>query len=381
MEITQVIEPISKTRFTVINPRNPQHIQTIHDWSTTIVERLDAGGNVTIAFDTEGLFLGEEPNSLVCLQFGEIYNDSYDPFCALNPRRCQCPHIAPKPGFIITFPTSPDIIRAINKVFQHHRICFISFDFVCDVACLQEAGVRLNLNRLIDCQTVDSQPHGRITHLTNVKIRGLATHITRCDVTVDPLVSVAKSQGNKKPMHWDAIFYMMIHDRMPKQSLLSQLMLTYAASDIVLTGMTWSGCVQQGRADICIRNTRAKVGEFNEIQRRFGHVLAPSVVRQMEFFKSYKIQSYGTFPSNIITVNDIEAVLGQWHHSRMVLSAERILNRQQTRIPSHRHTQVNKQAHQMLSDMIDDVRRLAIPLDDHDRDDDDDGDSDDDSPH
>jgi hypothetical protein len=365
MKIAQIIEPISKAQFTVINPEDPQHTRTIHDWSTTTVQRLDSGGNVTIAFDTEGMFLGDEPNSLVCLQFTEIYDDSYDPFRTLT--RQQCPHIAPKPGFIIVCPTSTDIIHEINSVFQHHRVCLISFDFVADVACLQEAGFRLNLNRLIDCQAANSRLKRGMTHLTNVKVPGLAKFISRCDGSVDPLVSVVQSQDNKKSIHWDAIFFMMIHDNVPKQTLLSHSMLTYAVSDVVLTGLSWSGCVQQGYADRGIQNTAAKVREFTEMQRKFKHVLAPSLIRQMEFFTVSKSESYGTFPSPVTTLKNIEAVLGQWQQSRLVLSVESVLNRQQTQIPSHRHVQVNQQAYRILSDMIDDVRRLAIPLggDDH----------------
>jgi hypothetical protein len=367
MKITQVIEPISKRHFTVINPHDPQHMQTIQDWSRAIVERLNAGRSVTIAFDTEGMFLGEEPDSLVCLQFGEIYNDSYDPFGMLN--RPRCPPIAPKPGFIVRIPTSADIIREISNVFQHQRISLISFDFVCAVACLQEEGFRLNLNRLIDCQTFDSRPKGGMTHLTNVKVRGLAKEITRCDMTIDPLVSAAQYKGKKKTMHWDATFFMMIYDKAPKQSLLSESMLTYAASDIVLTGLSWSSVVQQGCAAVCIRNTAAKVREFNELQRKFGHVLAPSFVRRMAFFKFYDLETYGTFPPNVRTAENIDAVLEQWRQSRLTMTVERILNRQQTRIPSHRHVEINKQAYQILSGIIGRIRRLAIPLDDDDDDD------------
>jgi hypothetical protein len=239
METGQVIEPISRTQFAIINAQDPQHLQTIRDWSTRIVQRLNAGRNATIAFDTEGVCLGEAPNSLVCLQFCEIYDDSYDPFCTIGRQQSQCPHIAPKAGFFIIVPTSASIMREVNNVFEHQRVCLISFDFAGDVACLQEAGFRVNLNRLIDCQAVSSRPQGNLTYLTNVKVLGLAKHIARCDVTVDPLVSVAKSQGNTKSMNWDAIFFTMTHDKTPKQSLLSQSVLTYAASDIVL--QAWRG--------------------------------------------------------------------------------------------------------------------------------------------
>ena len=82
---TEVYCPITGSKFTIVKNECPDGINQIGAWAKDAVQRANSGKTINIAFDCEGFNLGTIPNSLGCIQLGEIFNDSFNIKTSGNP--------------------------------------------------------------------------------------------------------------------------------------------------------------------------------------------------------------------------------------------------------------------------------------------------------
>jgi hypothetical protein len=353
MDLPFVTEPISRQQFRLIHSDDADDLRFLQDWSEQIDLRLDSGReHVTLAFDVQGLRLGEHPHTGICLQVCEIYDETYDVF---DDEATTCPALRPKSGLIITLPLQLAVKDCVNRVFDHPRIALLSFDYTAKVCVLQEEGVNINLSRVIDCQATNRSKFG--TQLEDIKTRPLLEHIQMCGPDIDQLVTAAKQQIQAFRIDWDAVTFVIVHDGLPKTAFVTRQFLEAAASGVVYVGLVWTRLVWNGLADQCIRASAQKSKEYLELQAEIGHVLAPCIKRQIAFFQTYGIIKAGaTF---ITEATRIKTALRTWRKAINVESVQELLPQKQImRLPPGFDTLV-REAKLLLEQRIDDIRQRA----------------------
>jgi hypothetical protein len=150
MDLESILEPLSNQVFKIIRGERSDDIDFLKNWCDSIKERLDMGKFVNLALDCEGFNLGLEDHSLICVQLGEIYNDTFDIFS--DEENTFCPEVDPHPGVIVSAPFTANIKTMLNQVLNHPKITLITFDFTGDIGTLLEEGLLITLKRVIDCQ-------------------------------------------------------------------------------------------------------------------------------------------------------------------------------------------------------------------------------------
>jgi hypothetical protein len=360
-ELSSVIDPLSRVEYQIIHSNNPADIECLRSWTNSIITKLETGKFVTIAFDTEGFLLGEDEHSVICVQFGEVYDEAFDIFSQSN----SIPQINPKPGMIVMFPISNEVASILTSFFNHQKIALLSFDFTADLAVLLEEGIQINFSRLIDCQVGSSNPPPGISHLKNVKIRGLPYYIQNSSPSDDPLVIPAQNQISKKiNMQWNAIFFTIIFDKLPKTAFVDKNFMEYAASDISLTALSCTYVIRQGSLDACIRNTSKKIQDFFAEQQKFkGNILSGALIRALTFYTVYQMNDYRDPPSMISSNSDLELTLKLWRMAKVIENAERILHKKLTHLRSNIHQKRRIEAEQLLQTKINEIRTMAnLPM-------------------
>jgi hypothetical protein len=360
-DLSSVIDHISGVEYQIIHSNNPSDFESLRSWIDSIIGKLETGKFVNLAFDTEGFLLGEEEHSGFCAQFGEVYEETFDIFS----QRHSLPQVNPKPGMIVMFPLSNEIILMLNSIFNHEKITLISFDFTSDVAVLLEEGIQINFSRLIDCQASFSNPAPGISHLKNVKIRGLPYYIQNSSPSDDPLVIPAQNQISRKiNMKWNAIYFTILHDKLPKTAFIDKNFMEYAASDISLTALSCSYLIRNGKLDDCLINTSKKIQEFLSEQQRYnGNVLSGALSRCLAFYTVYQMRDYKDPPKEICSDSDLELTLNLWRMAKAIESAERILRAKLTNMRSNIHQKRKIEAEKLLDTKINEIRQMAnLPI-------------------
>jgi hypothetical protein len=171
----------------------------------------------------------------------------------------------------------------LEQVLNHPRIALVTFDFTSDVGILLEEGINVNLKSIIDCQMAKCcKRQGRI--LTHSRCQGLAFFLKEGSVDDDRLFAlVERFIKEKKDLVWDAISFVIRHDRLPKDSFVSRSLLEYAATDVTLTGLVCSVQIKRRRFGNLLGKTRQKVFEFKKVNEEDATPLAASVVRHASF--------------------------------------------------------------------------------------------------
>jgi hypothetical protein len=144
-------------------------------------------------------------------------------------------------------------------------MALLAFDFTQDVTILEDAGVSVNLDRLVDCQLSTVTPHEELGFLGATRVPGLAGIIAGLHPTIDPLVVRAQKKVDKST-NWDALEYLR-----EKGEIINLVerdeFLRYAAADISMTGLACTVLVNKGLVNDTVQKTRQK-GENSERGRK-----------------------------------------------------------------------------------------------------------------
>jgi uncharacterized protein (DUF3820 family) len=323
-------------------------------WCGSITSRLDDGKFVNLALDCEGFNLGMEDHSLICVQLGEIYDDTYDVFGWGDD---ACPAVDPRPGVIVSTPFTQEMKDLLTQVLNHPSITLITFDFTADIGTLLEEGVLVNLQRIVDCQmqTLKAK-QGSI--LADTKNKGLVFFLREGfeSELEDPLFAKCGPYINQKlNLEWNAIIFTIIHDNLPKDKFMSKKLLEYAARDIPFTGLACTVMIDLNRRELVLQNTRKKINEFQEVSAIDHTPLAGAILRNCAFMSD----RYREPPTELSDDFDLKKALRLWVNLRGRIFGERTVGHRLTSIAEGVFQRNIEQVERLLVEHIEGIRKLA----------------------
>lgn len=323
--------PITEVEHLIVRPEDQENIQRLRIWATSIYIRMKRNQKVILSVDCEGWKLGNIRNSLRLLQVCEILDESFFDD-SVQTQGIQTVGI--KPGFLIHFPTTKDVVELISGIFTHPNVLLVTYDFTGDVSSLMEAGVYVNMNCLFDAQlTSDCQ-----NPLTSTSVQSI---LVPAYETVDQIVESKKTyefMQKKKYNMFDIMTFLHRNDPDPFQAMFEDGdFYLYAAADLVMTGIAALSVKKKGIINRTVELSHIKAQKFLEFQnglRKYPQVLMPSAMRQLEFVKKYNLQSlkdYLRFPLSKLTTDDqINRALSLYGSADMVLNLKKILPPEET---------------------------------------------------
>ncbi|OHS99458.1 hypothetical protein TRFO_08397 [Tritrichomonas foetus] len=316
--------PITDAEFTLVRRENSESIKKFSDWIDDLILRADNGKFINISVDCEGFCLGSVEKSLGCIQLGEIFHDDFD-IRSENPPEVA-PHVGNKPGFIVIFPTSIDVIRLVSCIFRHPQIMIFTFDFTKDFCAMIDAGVKIdfNLYNIFDSQV--STLKNIQNHLLNTRVRGLKWFVNEA-IEMDPLAEKACEKLNYgKHSYFDIIMFLYKDQENPFKNMINKELLEMAAADIYMTGLAAVYCINSSLIQNTFVQTQQKLFEFCQISQQCRTWMAPSFYREIAFFNYFRLSFY----SNEIsykdeTEEDILALLSIFRETFTLISAGKYL--------------------------------------------------------
>jgi hypothetical protein len=296
---------------------------------------------VTLAFDVQGLRLGQHPHTGICLQVVEIYDVTYNLFDIA----AMCPALRPKPRLIVALPLQREAKDLLNRVFDHPMIALLSFDYTAKACVLEEEGVSVKVSRVIDCQVTNLLQFG--TQLEDIETRLLSQHIQKCRPDIDQLVPAAKQHIQAFQIDWDAVTFVIVHDGIPKTAFVTRQFMEAAASGS--RGRGWS------RADRQINISSHPPKRPKSMWRC--HAFTPSVKREMVFFQTYRIIKTGTM--FLRETPHTNTALKNWRNAMVVEVARELLPQKRLlRLPLG-FDMIIREVELLLEQQLDDIRQRA----------------------
>jgi hypothetical protein len=352
MDLVSVTDAVSGVAFQIIHSDKPEQVLSFRDWTSSITSRLDAGRRVNLVVACAGFMLGEDRDSFLSCQLGEIYDDNFDLFASIG----TCPPVNPKPGMIVLYPLSPEVKALMSSVLNHPEITLITFDFTNHFAVLLEEGVQINMQRVVDGQLPQNKQSGSI--LRQTKVRGLIYYITEGSVRYDSLFARAKQLAQaREDRKWDAISFAILEDRLGKTVLVDRAFLELVARDAALIGLVCTFHIRMGQLSGWIQNSRAKVAEFQRMIATSRTPLAPSITRQVAFHLAYTMNDYRLYPDAVRDDRSLQTALKVWRMAYDLRVGEAILGHPVSALTDHANTETAMA--QLLRQAIGRIRQLA----------------------
>ena len=246
-----------------------QHVAEFINWTNRIVQEMNSGKTRFISIDCEGFNLGAVPNSLHLVQLAECYDEH------IFDRDLKTPvSLNLKPGFMVYYPTTPEVTQALSSVLSHNNVKLITFDFVNDFAPMMEAGIKLNPLNAFDCKAFGSRGgYNTVKSLKEVCESGdLCAEFGRCIQAI----------RSKNSIPFSKLTYESRNDRNPFDRFLTQEFWKYASHDIALTALAGIACITKYNKDDVIQFSQNEARKMMEDQAKYG-VIAPSIARQNAF--------------------------------------------------------------------------------------------------
>lgn len=317
--LTEVKCPITEATFKLVKNEVPQNIILFNEWTNDIINRSTSGRMINIAIDCEGFNLGNTPDSLGCIQIGEIFNDSF------NIRNSnQPPEVGNKGGFIILTPIIEEVKINLSKILNNNNIIIYTFDFTNDFAAILNEGITINFDNVFDSQVaaMGNQP----TILFNTKVRGLKWFVNESS-KLDPLAPKAIELLKPDKRNYFNVSSFLYKDlKNPAQEIMTKTTLEVGAADIYMTGLAAVYCIISGNKNQVFDLTKRKVNEFHEYIRKCNSVLAPSVEKDIAFFNFYSAKNYsGHIQMNDSTEQDLLNLLIVFRDTDNLITAAKIL--------------------------------------------------------
>ena len=149
----------------------------------------------------------------------------------------------------------------------------------------------------------------------------MAKTLDMASPTSDPLIRRAKSLGGKASRNWDALWFIMDHDRTDPFSIVDREFLEYAAADVTITALICADIIKSKQMATCVQNSMKKVAEFKKLMAQGGNnPLYPTICRAKAFFDRYERDTYTQIPTAITGPEDAEKALEIWCSARRFVS-------------------------------------------------------------
>ena len=246
----------------------------LNNYLSSLITRMNHNEKINIAIDCEGWVLGIKENSLGLVQFAECFTPSF-----LESRNFENISINLKPGFLIKAPIDKKTAELMSTVFGHRNMTLITFDFTCDIAALNEAGIKFNMRNVIDAQP--NRLLKGIESITFNRFQGLKSVCMNATNCVE-FEAAEGALNDKKSMDFNYIYYTNKDSEHPFDDKLDAQFWEYASSDIALTAIALASRLGKIKAHFIKRNSYEKTKAYVELQQKEG-LRAPAFVRQYSF--------------------------------------------------------------------------------------------------
>jgi hypothetical protein len=308
-ECVTVQSPITDEPARIIWPDSQEDMAFARQWVARLVSNLDSGKFATIAFDSEWIQL--EP---LCLQIGEIFPETYDPFT----QEADCPPIKTSDNVVVFCtrktgtPMWTEVSALLTPLFSHPKITIATFDFTNDILLLDTIGIKSNLSRLIDAQLLHCPTAEHL--LVSKLVKSLGDMIGRMDFDDPALQRAQPMVQEEKRFPWNANALILEVEKRPVTDTVSKRFLEYAASDVPLTGLAMANVLHQKKLDKVALRTQVKLREYQDAIRLHNR-MGPWLVRQAEF----KRVSVRAILAPGIRQTDTFQILDRWRDLKDVL--------------------------------------------------------------
>ncbi|OHT12774.1 hypothetical protein TRFO_17226 [Tritrichomonas foetus] len=325
--ISKVTSTISGGDMMILWPDVKSHIQFLQKWTNDLLEKLNHGKHITIAYDSEN----------VCIQLGEVYNENFDIFNSFNHRNNNSafnskqstkqttksqtfiPPIGKKTGVIIFFyerETSEEnnkLISIVKPLFEHQNISILTFDFTSDLWLLDKYGIQVNTERLIDSQLININTDDDLILYKNVL--GLKRFIEQL-TNQDPFTTKAieeVSDNFEKDFPFSANRLLIKLHEMPIISTVTETFLNYSANDIILTALAFNEVLHKKKLHQVHKMTKKKLVDFYSAKEKYG---SPVAFREYSFLRKHFT---GAMTKKLYGYNTIVSLLGDWDNMTRIL--------------------------------------------------------------
>lgn len=320
--LQSVNNPITGAQFHIVRNEIPKNEALFIKWSNDVVNRANSGKTVNISIDCEGYFLGSIKQSLSCIQIGEIFNDDFN----IN-ENCKPPNVGSKSGFLILSPFTDKIKDCISDILSHTNIIIYTFDFVGDFATMLEAGIKINMANVFDSQ-VSTLNDNNINYIQNENVKSLSWFVEEA-IDYDPLGKKANNVKNKEKRNYFSVTSFLYKDSSnPAIEIITKDLLEMGASDVYMTGLAASYCINNGLTQKVLMKSRLKVYQFCQYINYHNSYLAPSIYRHLFFIDTYSAWKY---EKNNVYLNDenesdLLYLLKMFYETYSIINSYKILN-------------------------------------------------------
>ena len=282
---TEVNCPITGAKFTIVKNEFADGVKQFDEWVKDIIQRSNSGKTINIAFDCEGFNLGTIPNSLGCIQLGEIFSDSFNIKANSIPQ-----NVGQKGGFIVFTPFNNETKENLRQIFNNRNVFLYSFDATMDLSAILDASININFENIFDSQVASAR--NASFYLFNTKIRGLKWFVSE-SIRMDQYASRAVSLLNDdKNNYFDITAFLFKDISNPEHAMIRDGFIQLAAADVYMTGLAALYCIRSHLVQNVLIATKKKMNEFNQFAQKCNSVLAPAVGREISFFNSYRASNY-----------------------------------------------------------------------------------------
>jgi hypothetical protein len=178
--------------------------------------------------------------------------------------------------------------------------------------------------------------------------------------SIDPLVVPAQQQLEQKLyLDFDAIWFVMAYDDLPRTVLMTESFLEYAVEALVFTALACSKIIREGQFKQIRQRSQAKVKNFQDWITKTGSVLGPSFIRNAAFFNQYRMERYTRQYFSADTENDLVNILATWIDATFLLNADRVCRRAVTRFDARVHNMKIATAERLLEPKLAIIRQRA----------------------
>ena len=269
--------------FRILWPDNNEDIFYLKQRVKKMVERMNKGNKITIAYDAES----------VCIQFGQVFTDNFKPSIIRN--KNDIPPIGNDEGMIVFFYSketskkNDTLMKLVKPLFEHKNVIILTFDFTFDLEILQKFDINPNPIGIIDSQLIDYTNDNNVKNnlILETKVRSLKSHIK----TLQYQSNFSKAAQNEieknkeKDFPFDENQFIMKITKVPKISAVTTTFLRYSANDVPLTALVFADVLYQNKFEHVQKFTQQKLCDFIQIK---SIVKKPTFIREAIFLSKYK---------------------------------------------------------------------------------------------
>ena len=274
---------ITGGNFRILWPDDDEDILYLKKRVEMMVERMNKGNKITIAYDAE----------YICIQFGQVFTDNFEPSTIRN--KNDIPPIGTDEGMIAFFYSketskkNDTLMKLVKPLFEHKNVIILTFDFTFDLEILQKFGINPNPIGIIDSQLIDYTNYNNANNnlILETKVRSLKSHI----INIQYQSSFSKAAQNEieenkgKDFPFDENKFITKITEVPKISAVTTTFLRYSANDVPLTALVFADVLYQNKFGHVQIFTQQKLCDFNQIK---SIVKKPSFLREAIFLSKYK---------------------------------------------------------------------------------------------